>query len=356
MKHADDTTGGMSRFETPAGAMARRRLLAGLLFGLAGFVALAGATPIQAASFDCAKATHQNEKLICDTPELSAKDDALAAAYDSALAALSEKGQEQLRTSQRSWLRYWPMVCFEGKDIFGREMPDSNDPAACALAEYERRISQLSNAVQRHEPYVFLLTHIYTAGELGGINYTIVPSLTLDAPADETAYAFDTQARHWIRKLRLLTQAGDGVSARDTIEIYAQEGTFVGLEGSAYQYNQGAAHGGTDVGFLNFILDDSTVLDADKLFLTDTDWATFLVTQARQQLDERLGADAYWPRNLTLKQVSDPEYWKLTPKGFTISFPLYSIGPYAMGIQSVEFPWDALQPYLAPTAPAFTQK
>ena len=55
--------------------MTRRiRLFAAMLF-------LVGLSSIDAASFDCAKATTKVEKLVCADIALSAQDDALAATY-----------------------------------------------------------------------------------------------------------------------------------------------------------------------------------------------------------------------------------------------------------------------------------
>ena len=59
-----------------------------------------------AASFNCTAATTPLERLICNTPSLSADDDQLAQVYTAALSAVSEKSRDALRAGQRSWLRY----------------------------------------------------------------------------------------------------------------------------------------------------------------------------------------------------------------------------------------------------------
>src|SRR5580704_1959391 len=59
-----------------------------------------------AQSFDCAKASTNYEKLICGNRELSTADSQMAAAYQAALAQLSDDGKLWLIRSQRSWLRY----------------------------------------------------------------------------------------------------------------------------------------------------------------------------------------------------------------------------------------------------------
>jgi len=56
-----------------------------------------------AVSFDCAQAQNDVEREICDLPELSAADDALAKAYAAALALAPNKAEA--RKAQRAWLR-----------------------------------------------------------------------------------------------------------------------------------------------------------------------------------------------------------------------------------------------------------
>src|SRR5258707_13497091 len=56
------------------------------------FVGLIGAyhvAPSAAASFDCAKLQQPLNKIICATPDLTAKDEQLAAKYNAAIAVLS---------------------------------------------------------------------------------------------------------------------------------------------------------------------------------------------------------------------------------------------------------------------------
>jgi uncharacterized protein len=45
------------------------------------FLIALSSTSVQAASFDCSKATHQEEKTVCNTPKLSQLDDQMAILY-----------------------------------------------------------------------------------------------------------------------------------------------------------------------------------------------------------------------------------------------------------------------------------
>ena len=73
---------------------------AGLLFVVLPFCL---ADNVQAASFDCAKATTKIEKLICTDTVLSRLDEELAAAYKTALQ--DEKQAESIRQAQKEWMK-----------------------------------------------------------------------------------------------------------------------------------------------------------------------------------------------------------------------------------------------------------
>ncbi len=61
------------------------------------------AVNVQAASFDCAKASTKVEHLICDNLEISRLDDELSASYKTALQ--DEKRAESIRQAQKEWLK-----------------------------------------------------------------------------------------------------------------------------------------------------------------------------------------------------------------------------------------------------------
>ena len=84
-------------------------------------------------SFDCAKATHRSELLICSSPDLAVLDLAMANAYREATARVRTKGRKAaLRDLQIHWLRRVREACAD---------------VECLRAAYEQRIREL-NAVQ----------------------------------------------------------------------------------------------------------------------------------------------------------------------------------------------------------------
>jgi uncharacterized protein len=74
----------------------------GAVFVLCGVLWLGFTFPVQAASFDCAKARTAAEKMICADAELSKLDERMAAAYAKTLARTKDKGK--LKREQKEWL------------------------------------------------------------------------------------------------------------------------------------------------------------------------------------------------------------------------------------------------------------
>lgn len=67
------------------------------------------ATPVFAASFDCAKAAHPLEKTICGNAELSKLDEEMAAAYREQMALIFDKNS--MRAQQANWQKILRTHC-----------------------------------------------------------------------------------------------------------------------------------------------------------------------------------------------------------------------------------------------------
>ena len=94
---------------------------------------LSAAAPASAASFDCAKAHTEVERLICKYPDVSALDSRMAVLYEQALARIPNP--QALRTVQRNWLTYRDGM------LNAPFCPTSCDEDLAKL--YENRIHQL---------------------------------------------------------------------------------------------------------------------------------------------------------------------------------------------------------------------
>jgi len=84
-------------------------------------------------SFDCAKATHDVEKLICNDAELANLDNSLSSLYHTLMKNTSAAEQELLKTEQRGWVK--------GRDDCWK----SDDMRGCVVNEYHNRINQLKD-------------------------------------------------------------------------------------------------------------------------------------------------------------------------------------------------------------------
>jgi uncharacterized protein YecT (DUF1311 family) len=104
---------------------------------LAGLNFVAAATTLASAaagpSFDC-NTSHPNEKLICQSRELSELDNRMAALYSDLVNYLKRGDQQELRQSQRRWLR---------------ERLDCDDNFTCTKQAYTQRIERLSIVLAR---------------------------------------------------------------------------------------------------------------------------------------------------------------------------------------------------------------
>ena len=84
-------------------------------------------------SFDCAKASHEVEELICKDAELADLDRSLADLYGVVLKHSSSSEQKHLKTEQRGWVK--------GRNDCWK----SSDQRGCVKREYDTRISELKD-------------------------------------------------------------------------------------------------------------------------------------------------------------------------------------------------------------------
>lgn len=98
------------------------------------------ASASQAASFDCAKASSNMEKAICQNPKLSKLDEALASEYKTAKERLSPAAAKNFVRGQVSWLRFQATACF----IDYYAAPETPVRATeCLVQAYEQRLRVL---------------------------------------------------------------------------------------------------------------------------------------------------------------------------------------------------------------------
>ena len=84
-------------------------------------------------SFDCSKASHEVEELICKDPQLAALDRSLAERYAVVMKNTPADEQKLLKAQQRGWVK--------GRNDCWK----SDDQRGCVKDEYEVRISELKD-------------------------------------------------------------------------------------------------------------------------------------------------------------------------------------------------------------------
>jgi uncharacterized protein len=105
------------------------------------FGSMAMSLTVQAASFDCAKAQSKVEHLICDNPDISKLDEALSAAYKTAIRDKTKA--ETIKQAQKGWVL----------------MRNNCADAECVKWTYQTRISVLSGKPTQTKATLSGVTH-----------------------------------------------------------------------------------------------------------------------------------------------------------------------------------------------------
>jgi uncharacterized protein len=100
---------------------------------LAGLAVLAPTAQAANPSFDCAKASHEAEELICKDAELASLDHRLSDLYTVVLKHTPASRQGTLKAEQRGWVK--------GRNDCWK----SSDQRGCIKANYEERIRELKD-------------------------------------------------------------------------------------------------------------------------------------------------------------------------------------------------------------------
>ncbi len=104
-----------------------KTILTSMLLVPCSVTALAAASP----AYDCKKAEHEIEHLICQNHELAALDRIMDRVYKEAMAALPDEDRKLQRSIQRGWIK--------GRNDCWKE----DDREACTAQSYKRRITEL---------------------------------------------------------------------------------------------------------------------------------------------------------------------------------------------------------------------
>jgi uncharacterized protein len=326
----------------------------GRLFAIQAMILLLmfAADPVPAASFDCAKATRPQEKLICASPEVSRLDSSMATSYKVLLQRLSPEAQNDVRRSQREWLAFWPISCREEGEPLN---PKSKDAQNCAAARYKDRIALFEGPDSVTGDIVLYPVSMYgirqSDAEVEWIKYaqnvTYFPAVDLGQAAHEKknlAVLID----RWLRKdIASSGKAVDAASDSETGRRFIGSLSMLLSAGtSSYFYGHGAAHPVSSYSTQHFYLPKARPMLAADIF-QGSQWQDGLTALVEKELKKEL-ADSYYieQRQDLRKLVIDTAHWQFDSKKLTLSFNPYEVAPYSAGAPSVSLPWSTLMPWL----------
>ena len=315
-----------------------------------------GSIPAMAASFDCSKAGTPFEHAICDVPELSRADEILAKAFATATGGLTEQSVTMMRQDQRDWLNYARRVCTDDAQPLTTGRYD-DEAATCLLDKFNGRVAALeqSRMITGHR---FLITSSYEAmpdpDEVGNpdsywkvASYESVrPLLDADDPLAEQFNAFVTEQADGAEA----NQEGD-LAARDgradhtgKVEIQEVVGNKrISMMETNYYFPHGAAHGGSMITYLHYLVDEGRGVVASDIF-AGADWEKSLADLAWAQLQAE---HQDWLQVESVADIAeivvDPARWSFSDDyGLTIQFNQYEVAAYAYGAPTITIAWDKL--------------
>lgn len=323
-------------------------------FALALVALLFFAWPAAAASFDCARAGSSFEKAICSSPEISAADEILAKAYQTALGGLSEPAAKEIKSAQRAWLGYAERNCSDdARPIAGDYTEDQKQ---CLAATYRDRIRDLE-ASRMQGGYRFYPIDRYLVekdtqalpedfSKVATRQFQIV---RIDG-TDEVATAFNAAIDTMIAETPELFEpgtttiaVGDGTSDSDiTTKVSAVTSQRITLRTDEYWYGHGAAHGNYFITYRHFLLGEKRLLEAGDVF-EGNDWQETLGALALERIKGKLGEDYFANSDEDVKAIAtDPLRWDFSEEGLVVQFNIYEVTAYAMGAPTITIPWGEL--------------
>jgi uncharacterized protein len=306
----------------------------------------------RAASFDCAKTTRPQEKLVCADARLSALDEAISAAYRDARTKLSPAAREAVQSGQKAWNAWWPRA-------------QSSDPRAVKLGRGE------TYAVTRAFEDRLKALQVTTGFDGKFTTYDVALYAVL-AP-DPELESRSPAAHEWLypqldlgglagadRELASKVNAwltpppGDvdlamkdrGATTETRTRLVVATPNILGAWTSSYLHGLGAPHpnDASRAGYFNKARRRPLV--AEDLF-AGKQWISVVANgafaQLRALLDDGLSIE---DAGALAGMIQDPRWWGFAPGGLELHFSDDDVAPHAAGPQTVTIPWASLQPYL----------
>ncbi|MGB3026675.1 DUF3298 domain-containing protein [Paradevosia shaoguanensis] len=328
-------------------------MLLRIMFALAMFVLAAPAA--QAASFDCAKASTPFEKAICSDPALSAQDEVLAVAYQTAVGGLSKAATDAMLKGQRDWLGFIGKVCAD--DMLPGQEKIADERVACLSSQYITRIRSLEGSRMLGGLRFYLADTFWSAPDPEGESYYKIATDTtsavqLDGKGAE-AKGFNAMVNAELASGTKTDSSEDNEGESRTssdhdlsLTVSHVSDARIDVEVSTYWFGHGAAHGNYGITYLHFLRGEGRPLQASDIF-TGKKWVTPVADLVLKRLKDDRGELLWDIEQSWLEEVvADTSRWNITDNGLVIQFQPYEVASYADGAVTAEISWQQLSDYM----------
>jgi uncharacterized protein len=295
-------------------------------------------------SFDCAKARAKEETILCSDPALAALDRRLAETYAALLPRLPKQDAEGVRRVQKEFLKRRRGCVGSGA---------ATDARKCLVEEYEDRIAELEwSRDSRFPPDGFSVGRIRSKDDRLEVDVAY-PVLAADRRG---AAAFNAWALARARELAKRVdpaEEGERLERSSTAEFAVRLSTpqFVTVLAKGYVF-EGGAHGLASTVSTTFDLERGRPLTLEDLFgpaPPGKGWRVRLREMALARVrpfDREAAAEGDFGADPGAKEVEDVRNWCFAADGVVLTFPPYSIAPYALGEPKARFTWEELRPMM----------
>jgi uncharacterized protein YecT (DUF1311 family) len=310
------------------------------------------ATPAQAASFDCAKASTEVEKAICANPDLSRSDEVLARAYATALGGLSDEAKAAVQAGQREWLGFAALACTTDARPFTAALTDEQQ--GCLNAVYRSRIGELAQSRMEGDWRVYPKTSYSLVDDPDPDAYQGVATKEIVSPRIDEESELASSFNALMDEADANAQPdpkGEDYQTADTMEttsIKSVGSHRISLVIDSYWMGHGAAHGNYAITYAHFLTEKGRMLEASDLF-AGAGWEEALGKMALDELDRTVEGGIWDESRADVPAAAaDPSRWNFGDNGLEIIFQPYEVTAYAAGAPTVTIGWDKLTDYLAP--------
>ncbi len=308
------------------------------------FLAAFAFTTAHAASFDCARAKSQLEKIICANAPISAYDEELAKSYDAAMKLLSPEGRAILKRGQIEWIHHINFVCITHHDPAQK----MQTPAWCVEQKYKSRVGDMTKAAVRIGPYLFSRIDYFCPNRVDedGRPYDGQTSY----PRIDSPIAENTKKWNGLMARGANAKGGDYCDGEGDVwvgfTIQSATEKYISVTTSDWAYCHGKPHGlGDYKGVTFFMQPEPRAITSEDLFGEKNEWKAFVTDKCFADLTGKADGTAV-DRNRVAAIATSPRAWSITHDGLVITFNPYDVLGYAFGTTNVLIPWKELQPFL----------